>query len=112
MQIGAQTLPSSRVMVVANKLLPMKLFLSILVAEPAVSIISPMNKLPFLSIAAFLLYSANISSADKAVAYIFISPIWPVIFEPVLLPPIHNPPLCVHHWPVPSFLAATPFIYN
>ena len=61
-------LPSSRVMVVANKLLPMKLFLSILVAEPAVSIISPVNKLPFLSIAAFLLYSDNMSSADKAVA--------------------------------------------
>ena len=96
----------------ANKLVPMKLFLSILVAEPVVSIISPVNKLPFLSMAAFLLYSALISSADKAVAYIFKSPICPVIFEPVLLPPIHKPPLCVHHWPVPSLLAATPFIYN
>lgn len=68
MQMGAQTLPSSKVIVVANKLLPIKLFLSILVAEPVVSIISPVNKLPFLSIAAFLLYSANMSSADKAVA--------------------------------------------
>ena len=96
----------------ANKLLFIKLFLSILVAEPVVSIISLVNKLPFLSIAAFLLYSALISSADKAVAYIFKSPICPVIFEPVLLPPIHKPPLCVHHWPVPSLLAATPFIYN
>ena len=52
----------------ANKLLSMKLFLSILVAEPAVSIISPVNKLPFLSMAAFLLYSANMSSADRTVA--------------------------------------------
>ena len=68
MQIGTQTLPSSKVMVVANKLLPIKLFLSTLVAEPAVSIISPVNKLPLLSIAAFLLYSANISSADRVVA--------------------------------------------
>ena len=68
MQIGTQRLPSSKVIVVANKLLSMKLFLSILVAEPAVSITSPVNKLPFLSIAAFLLYSANMSSADKAVA--------------------------------------------
>lgn len=75
MQIGAQTLPSSKVIVVANKLLPIKLFLSILVAEPVVSIISPVNKLPFLSIAAFLLYSANISSADNAVEYILKSPI-------------------------------------
>ena len=64
-------------MVVANKSLSIKLFLSILVAEPAVSINSPVNKLPFLSIAAFLLYSANTSSADNAVEYILISAILP-----------------------------------
>ena len=78
MQIGTQRLPSSNVIVVANKLLSIKLFLSILVAEPAVSIIPPVNKLPFLSMAAFLLYYALISLADNAVEYILKSPIFPI----------------------------------